>query len=948
MSGWFHRRAGVLSTVVATFALLFVAVLVGGRSPESAVEPPVAGMHPETSSPTDPPSAPPTAEAGTSPRFAESGAERPKSARYEGRFPFLRVRGSVVDSEGSPIPGARVSGSFMDGQEARTAGGRTGSLGEFSLDFQEVVPRIAEPVERVRLEAAAAGFVPTVVQGVRVPWSEPAAVGALVLLRPGTIVGQTLDPAGGALPGATVSAYLLPGETDFPDALPADPSVTARSDETGAFRLVGIPPGVVRLAADAEGYAPALLDPFRIREAEEVSGVAIRVLAAGTIEGTTVDEEGRPVADAKVEFSAPDPLPVTSAISDAEGRFRLGPVRIGRNGQLRATTATASSQEIPAEGGARDVALRLLPLGRISGDVRELASRRACVGASVVARNADFPAPGFGREYRITDVEVHASTDAEGRFEVRVPPDRKYSVSASSPGFAERGERVEVRDGAPPPLVGILLPRLAPGSTVRGQVSDSRGEPPRHALVTVWGEELERPGRTVRARKDGTFEVPDVPPGTYGIRAWAPGFVSDDASKVRVVVPSEGEPPPVLLTVWVPGGIEGMVLVKGEAPSVTFEVSAVGSKARTKGDGTFELFPLKPGDYTVWVAAVPPSRTVLLQEDEFAPRRGPWLAHAQATVVEGLTAYVEIDAPDASFTRVHGAVHRDKEPVAGARIRLEHDRFRFRNNARVHPSMGATTGADGTFEFWTDVREFVELAVYEADFPLPASTKQVRLGEGGELEVLFDLLTAQLLGTTADPSGSPLPGTAINLAVAPPAPREAWTSGSVFSRPDGSFRIRGLPAGPYVLTVGKLGRGTRVERIDLAPLETRDLGAVTLPLARPVPVRLAWADGSALDQAFLRVETEDGLPVPPAQPLNREAGLRWTGTLPGWIPGPDAEHLNRRAMLRVDGGRAEIRHLGAGNWRLRLLGPAEQEILLRIGDRPPEQVEWTVDRGRSR
>src|SRR5262245_5761045 len=470
MSGWFQRRAGVLSTVVATFALLFVAVLVGGRSPESVVEPPAAGAHPETNPPPTSPSTPPKAGPEPSPRLAESGAEMPNPLHYEGRFPFLRVRGSVVDSEGSPIPGARISGSFRGGEETRTRGCRAGDLGAFSLDFHEVIPRTANPVERVRLEAAAAGFASTVVEGLKVPWSEPVEAGALVLLHPGTAQGTTLDPGGAALPGASACAYLLPGENDYPDVLPPEPAATTRIDESGKFRLTGIPPGVVRLAASAEGFAPALLDPIRVREAEEVSGVAIRVLPAGTIEGTTVDEEDHPVAGARVEFWAADPFPVAPAISDAEGRFTIGPVRIGRIGQLRARTATAWSPEVQVEGGEREAALRLLPLGRILGEVREFASRRPCAGASVVARNADFPSLGFGREFRITDVEVHASTDAEGRFEVRVPTDRNYSVAASSPGFAEREERAEVRAGAPPPLVGILLPRLPPGSIVRGQV----------------------------------------------------------------------------------------------------------------------------------------------------------------------------------------------------------------------------------------------------------------------------------------------------------------------------------------------------------------------------------------------------------------------------------------------------------------------------------------------
>ncbi|HET6202283.1 MAG TPA: carboxypeptidase-like regulatory domain-containing protein [Planctomycetota bacterium] len=815
----------------------------------------------------------------------------------------------------------------------------------FSLDFLDAIPRIASPVEQVLLEVAATGFASTTVHGIRVPWSQTVQVGALVLLRPGSIEGRILDPTGAGLPGATVAAYVLLGESESPDLLPPDPCATGRSGESGTFRLEGVAPGVIRLVAAGEGFAPTLVDPFRLREGEKAAAVTVSLFPGTTIEGTTVDEEGRPVPGAEVEFSATDPLPVPSAVSDAEGRFRIGPVRIGRNGQVRARTPTAWSQEMPVEGGARDLVLRLLPLGRISGVVRELPSQRPCSNAAVVVRNMDFPSFEFGRIVRRADVDVHVSTDSEGKFEVRVVSDRKYSVSASLPGFAEGAETVSIRADASQALVGILLSPVPPGRAVRGRVVDSRGEPPRHALVTVQGGGLRPPGRTVRARSDGAFEVPDLFPGDYPIYAWAPGFVSGHESNETVLVPRDGEPQPVLLTLEIPGRIEGRVRVRGEAPPVPLQVSAGWVGTFADSEGRFELFPLDPGEHWVGVAARVPSGTVLLHADDLAPLREVSRGGAKVTVVEGQTTYVEIDASDASFARVHGTVLRRNLPVVGARVRLPPAHFPSRDPASVHPSKGATTGVDGTFEFWTEESGSVEVSVFEADFPLPALTRVERIEKGGDLEVLFELATTHLAGTTVDSSGSPLPGTAVNLSVSPWGPPRTWMSGSVFSGPDGSFRIRGVPPGSYVLTIGKLGRATRVERLELAPLETRDFGKVTLPVAHPVPVRLSWADGRAFDRAVLRVETEDGLPVPPPDSLNREAGFRWNEAFSRWIAFRSTDHLNGRAMIRVDGGGTEIRHLGPGTWRLRLFGPAERETVLHVGDRPPESVEWTVDAG---
>ncbi|MGH7149291.1 MAG: carboxypeptidase regulatory-like domain-containing protein, partial [Planctomycetota bacterium] len=414
--------------------------------------------------------------------------------------------------------------------------------------------------------------------------------------------------------------------------------------------------------------------------------------------------------------------------------------------------------------------------------MRDLVSRRPLANAAVVAWNRTFTSSGAGRPIRPVDLEVRASTDSEGRFEVRVPFDREYTVSATLPGFAEGGASASVRTGATEPLVGILLPPLPPGRVVRGRVVDSRGEPPRHALVTAsprWNP--------VRARSDGTFEIRNLPPGRQYLHAWAPGVLSAEEAGAEVLVPAEGEAPPVLLVLRIPGGIEGRVRVRGRVPPVPIEVCAGFRSAFTDREGRFELFPLAPGEFPIYLRARAPSRITLLQGEDLTALRAFRGAPAEATVVEGQTTYVEIDASDAVFMRMHGGVFRKDEPVVGARVRLPPRLSPFRNDASAHPSKGATTGVDGTFEFWTDESGWVDVSVYEADFPLPALTRTERLEAGGEREIRFDLVTAQVEGTCADASGSALAGVAVNLALPPSAPPGLWMSGSVVSGPDGTF-----------------------------------------------------------------------------------------------------------------------------------------------------------------
>src|SRR5204862_2702863 len=68
----------------------------------------------------------------------------------------------------------------------------------------------------------------------------------------------------------------------------------------------------------------------------------------------------------------------------------------------------------------------------------------------------------------------------------------------------------------------LLLPQLGPGAS-------------EHDLKERW----QRPAATAMARKDGFFQLVDVPPGTYLLEARSPGFAPARVSSVAVVVGSE-------------------------------------------------------------------------------------------------------------------------------------------------------------------------------------------------------------------------------------------------------------------------------------------------------------------------------------------------------------------------------------------------------------------------
>lgn len=100
-------------------------------------------------------------------------------------------------------------------------------------------------------------------------------------------------------------------------------------------------------------------------------------------------------------------------------------------------------------------------------------------------RRAQVRLGGQGAQGRL------ATTDAQGRFEIRDLPGGRYTVSASKGGFvsvqygqrrpSESGTPLEIGEGQTLEKVVIALPR---GSVISGRITDEFGEPVANAVVT--------------------------------------------------------------------------------------------------------------------------------------------------------------------------------------------------------------------------------------------------------------------------------------------------------------------------------------------------------------------------------------------------------------------------------------------------------------------------------
>jgi hypothetical protein len=129
-----------------------------------------------------------------------------------------------------------------------------------------------------------------------------------------------------------------------------------------------------------------------------------------------------------------------------------------------------------------------------------------------------------------------ATTDAQGRFEIRELPAGRYAMTPSKGGFvslqfgqrrpSESGTPIELGDGQVLDKIAIALPR---GSVLGGRITDEFGEPVANANVTAWryayagGARRMMPAQGANARDttddQGHFRLFGLPPGDYYVSA---------------------------------------------------------------------------------------------------------------------------------------------------------------------------------------------------------------------------------------------------------------------------------------------------------------------------------------------------------------------------------------------------------------------------------------------
>jgi hypothetical protein len=575
------------------------------------------------------------------------------------------------------------------------------------------------------------------------------------------------------------------------------------TDASGEFDFGLHAAVLVRVSANAADRAPGgvtvdLRDPTLMpapAHLELVLGECSRTLSG------IVHDAGGPVAGAAVRvetgldastrrWTRGDPMALAVSGTDGAYRMCLPP------GECR--------MAVEAEGYAREEL-------DVSGDKairRDVELSPEAMLAGVVLGLDDRPVSGALVTGRMTDINAHDShdvaalSDQRGRFSIGGLAPARYALSARDAGLTttEEVERLANAGGAGEEAVL----RLQAAERIRGRVVEG-DRPVAGAYVIQFP-----PGATLFT------EAPVLPPaavtgvdGTFVIDSFLRGPFDIHVREYDVLEPparvASATGPELLVRVAALARVRGRVLrrgtpVGGAMVTVRSGKSGVGRRWLADMDGHYEIPGLPAGTHQIG------ART------EHASAHELPITLAAGQQVDGFDISLDVTGEIAGIV-----VDQRAQPVGGATVTL-----RSEGEPRAE-SYSGSTGDDGSFtigglaagEYVASVRMTGSSAVDLAP-AAGSSLPRVRVTDGpgrdDPIRIAVQLEWLQLKGTVLQPGGDPaadvrvkaIPGSDdgdIGYLRGMPGVAQATTSA------DGTFVLRQLPGGPYiVIAMGAAGR----------------------------------------------------------------------------------------------------------------------------------------------
>jgi protocatechuate 3,4-dioxygenase beta subunit len=496
------------------------------------------------------------------------------------------IRGQILDAAGQPVAGATVRilrpGLSMDRRDRQTAAwipprvvetGEDGSFAAGELSGTEFVVRASAP-----------GHAPTSVGAI------PGGAWLTLHLEPGVALGGRVLHADTRRPVAEATVVLCDLESfDFG----RDACQSAETDETGGFLFDAAPQGELQLRAQAAGHAVSAVTKVET-PLEQGAGVTLELRPGARVQGRVVDEERRPIADARVyvrplALSLDDLAGIDSGWpdhTDEDGLFSLQGVRSG---------ATYTVHAFRSDLGDAATEPITVATGEDLDHLRVVLPHPAVVTLRLVDED-DSALKEFDLHLRETTADGRGAFDTldaswigeldDGRFELRLPGrSGTFDLLLAPDGFVDiLSSAVELGPKRVSDLGTLVAIR---GLSVAGVVADDAGDPIENATVEAsWtGDGSKRVRRTVTDAQ-GHYAVAGLHEAFVKLEASAAGFLSEGFDAVSPGVKTAD------FTLRPLGGVSGRLeLEEGEVPPAFTIVMHVEAESAAGAPGRYARFP---------------------------------------------------------------------------------------------------------------------------------------------------------------------------------------------------------------------------------------------------------------------------------------------------------------------------------------------------------------------
>ncbi len=446
------------------------------------------------------------------------------------------VSGTVTDTDGAPVPTFEVTlaGAWGIAQRSEThvdGAFEFGGLGK----------------GRTTLSFAAEGFAPHREARIKVLSGETTAIN-VVMSRAAVLGGVVLEDATGK---PVTGARVRPGTgiEAFVASLMGGSGDRTRTGTDGRFSLGGLPSPTASLTVDHSDYAPLEVEEIATQAGGERLDLELRLTRGGAVEGLVLRDSGAPQAGSMVQVSKPFGTGVRTDMTDSSGRFAVAGL-VPDTYQVVAIDMDTDAREL-AENVLNQMKMTTVTV--VDGETAwvELGGPEDGAGASVegTVRSGGAALAGVmvataGGETGLESMRM-ATTDKEGRYQLRHLPPGTHTVSFSRPNMMGTVGGVTMRDVTihPGDTRVTLDVALAQGSLGGRVVAADDGSPLGGIRVATRrrGSEIgvmtvASDGEAISAA-DGTWTIANLQPGTYDVTAGGamfPGLSTADFAAVTL------------------------------------------------------------------------------------------------------------------------------------------------------------------------------------------------------------------------------------------------------------------------------------------------------------------------------------------------------------------------------------------------------------------------------